>query len=154
MFTILAVAYLATSMRAPVLTERHGRRVLAAGALVLAAGHLALALAVGDVGIGGSIAVLAPGLILVGGGMGLGITPLASLIMATAGPEQMGSISGVLATMQNVGASLGVAVVGIVFYGALPHGYGPAFALSVGALAVSSTAVAALARLLPATVRS
>ncbi|HEX4009628.1 MAG TPA: MFS transporter [Solirubrobacteraceae bacterium] len=153
-FTILAVAYLATSMRAPALTERHGRRVLAAGTLVLAAGHLALALAVGDVGIGGSVAVLTPGLILVGAGMGLGITPLTSLIMATTGPEHMGATSGVLATMQYVGAALGVAVIGVLFYGALPHGFGPAFELSVCALAVSSIAVAALSRLLPATVGS
>jgi MFS family permease len=39
-FTILAVAYLATSMRAPALTAVHGRRVLAIGALSLAAGQL------------------------------------------------------------------------------------------------------------------
>ena len=39
--------------------------------------------------------------------------------------------------MQNVGAALGVAVVGIVFYGALAHGYATAFELSLGALAVS-----------------
>jgi len=153
-FTILAVAYLATSMRAPALTERHGRRVLIAGALVLAAGHLALALVVTQVGIGGSVAELTPGLILVGAGMGLGITPLTSLIMATTGPEHMGSTSGILATMQNVGAALGVAVIGVVFYGALSHGFGHAFALSVGALAASSAAVAALARLLPAKVGS
>ena len=43
MFTILAVAYLLASMRAPALTERHGRRVLAVGALALAAGHGAAA---------------------------------------------------------------------------------------------------------------
>ena len=42
MFTILAAAYLATSMRAPALTARHGRRVLALGALALAAGHALL----------------------------------------------------------------------------------------------------------------
>jgi hypothetical protein len=38
-FTILAVAYLATSLRAPALAARHGRPVLAAGALVLASGY-------------------------------------------------------------------------------------------------------------------
>jgi MFS family permease len=153
-FTVLAVAYLIASMRAPALTERHGRRVLAIGALVLAAGHLALVLAVGDVGVGGSLAALLPGLILVGAGMGLGITPLASLIMATTPPEHVGATSGALATMQNVGGALGVAVIGVLFYGALPHGFAPAFQLSVGALAVALVGVAALTRLLPATVRS
>ena len=50
-FTILAVAYLAASLRAPALTERYGRRVLAVGALTLAAGHGLLALAAGEIGV-------------------------------------------------------------------------------------------------------
>jgi MFS family permease len=153
-FTILAVAYLATSLRAPAMTLRHGRRVLAAGALVLAAGHVALALAVGAVGVGGSVLALVPGLVLVGAGMGLGITPLASLIMASLEAEHAGAVSGVLATMQNVGGAIGVAVIGVIFYGALSHGIGHAFELSVAALAVALVGVAALTRLLPAEVRS
>jgi EmrB/QacA subfamily drug resistance transporter len=153
-FTILAVAYLITSIQAPTLTERHGRRVLTGGALVLAAGHLALLLAVTDVGTGGSLWALVPGLVLVGAGMGLGITPLAALVMAAMKPEHVGSTSGVLATMQNVGGAFGVAVIGVLFYGALNRGFAPAFEVSVGALAVTLTAVAALTRLLPAPVRS
>jgi MFS family permease len=39
-FTILAGAYLVASLGAPALAVRHGRRVLAAGALALASGHL------------------------------------------------------------------------------------------------------------------
>jgi MFS family permease len=153
-FTILAGAYLATSIQAPALTGRHGRRVLAVGAGVLAAGHVTLLLAVAAVGVHGSLAALAPGLVLVGAGMGLGITPLATLVMASMKPEHVGATSGVLATMQNVGNALGVAVIGVLFYGALPHGFGGAFQLSVAVLAVTLTAVAAMARLLPATVRS
>ncbi len=153
-FTILAAAYLATSLRAPALTERHGRRVLAVGAGILAAGHLALALAVAEVGVGGSLAALVPGLVLVGAGMGLGITPLATLIMGASKPEHVGATSGVLATMQNVGGALGVAVIGVVFYGTLHHGFADAFRLSVVALALILTAVVALTRLLPAAVRS
>ncbi len=41
-FSVLAAAYLATSVRAPALTLRHGRRLIAAGALLLAAGEAAL----------------------------------------------------------------------------------------------------------------
>jgi EmrB/QacA subfamily drug resistance transporter len=153
-FTILAVAYLATSMQAPAMTLRHGRRVLATGALVLAAGHLALAVAVGEVGVGGSVLALVPGLVLVGAGMGLGITPLASLIMASLEPERAGAVSGVLSTMQNVGGALGVAIIGVIFYGALSHGIGHAFQLSVATLAVALVGVAALTRLLPAPARA
>ena len=67
--------------------------------------------------------------------MGLGITPLATIIMAGMKPEQAGATSGVLATLQNVGNALGVAVIGVVFFGALSHGYADAFELSLGVLA-------------------
>ena len=44
-FTVLAAGYLATSFRAPALTMRFGRSVIAAGALIAAAGDAALWLA-------------------------------------------------------------------------------------------------------------
>ena len=153
-FTILAISYLAASMRAPALTERHGRRVLAAGAMTLAVGHAALLAAVAVVGVGGSIVILIPGLLLVGAGMGLGITPIATIVMANMQPEQAGATSGVLSTAQNVGNALGVAVIGVVFFGALNHGYATAFELSLAVLAGTLAAVAVLTRLLPAPVRS
>jgi EmrB/QacA subfamily drug resistance transporter len=153
-FTILAATYLVTSLKAPALTMRHGRRVLAAGAAMLAVGHLTLVLTVAGVGVRGSVLALAPGLALVGAGMGLGITPLTSLVMAAAPPEHVGATSGVLATMQNVGNAIGVAVVGVLFYGAVSHGFAGAFQLSVAALAVALAGVAGLTRLIPATVGS
>ena len=149
-FTILAVAYLVASMVAPALAESHGRRVLAAGALVLACGHAVLVGTVADIGTGGSIAALVPGLALVGAGMGLGIAPLAAIIMSAAHPEQAGAASGAISTMQQVGNALGVAIVGVIFFGALPSsGFADAFELSLVALAAILLSVAALTRLLP-----
>ena len=153
-FTILAVSYLAASLGAPALATKHGRKVLAAGALLLACGHVLLLLAVADVGVGGSIAILVPGLLLVGAGMGLGITPLATIILSGMKPEQAGAASGALTTMQNVGNALGVAVIGVVFFGALGGGIAHAFELSLGVLAAILLCVAALTRLLPGEVRS
>lgn len=153
-FTILAAAYLVASMRAPELTIAHGRRIIGLGALVLAAGHGLLLAAVGDVGVGGSIGPLIPGLLLAGAGMGLTITPLATTIMASMDGERAGAASGALSTMQNVGNALGVAIIGVVFFGALHGGFAHAFQLSLAALAAILLAVAALTRLLPATVRS
>jgi MFS family permease len=153
-FTILAVAYLLASLRAPVLTERYGRRVLAAGALTLAVGHGLLALAVGEIGVGGDVVALVPGLILVGAGMGLGITPLATLIMSGMKPEHAGSTSGVLATAQNVGNAIGVAVIGVLFFGAVHSGIGGAFQLCEIVLAGVLLVVVALTRLLATEVRS
>ena len=136
-------------MRAPALTAVHGRRVLAVGALALAAGHALLVATVVLIGVDGSVLALTPGLILVGAGMGLGITPLATLVMNSAPPEHVGSVSGVLATAQNIGTAIGVAGIGAIFYGALHHGYAVAFERGVGTLAVVLLVVAALTRLLP-----
>ena len=51
--------------------------------------------------------------------------------------------------MQNVGASLGVAVTGVIFFGALGGGYAHALELSLAELGALLLAVAALTRLLP-----
>jgi EmrB/QacA subfamily drug resistance transporter len=149
-FTILAAAYLAASMLAPALSVRYGRATIAGGALVLAAGHVALLAAVAHVGVGGSLAVLVPGLLVVGAGMGLVLAPLASTVLRTLAPERAGAASGMLTTMQNVGNALGVAVTGVIFFGALHSGYATAFELAVAELAVLLLGVAALTRLLPA----
>jgi EmrB/QacA subfamily drug resistance transporter len=151
-FTILAVAYLAASMRAPELAVKHGREVLAAGALTLAAGHVVLLITIGEIGVGGSIAALIPGLILVGAGMGLGITPLTTIILSGMRPEQAGAASGALTTMQNVGNAIGVALIGVIFFGALHSGFAPAFQWSLAALAAILVGVGGLTRLLPRTV--
>jgi hypothetical protein len=52
--------------------------------------------------------------------------------------------------MQNVGNALGVAVTGVIFFGALRGGYAHAFELSVAELALMLVLVAALTTLLPA----
>jgi EmrB/QacA subfamily drug resistance transporter len=148
-FTILAGAYVAASTLAPKLAERRGRGVIGAGALTLAGGHALLLTAVVDIGVRGTVAALVPGLVLVGAGMGLVLAPLATVILQTLEPERAGAASGMLTTMQNVGNALGVAVTGVIFFGALRAGYAHAFALALGQLALLLVGVAALSRLLP-----
>ena len=148
-FTILAAAYVATSMRAPALAARHGSGVIALGALVLASGHGLLLVAMSDIGIGGNLAALVPGLVLVGAGMGFVLAPLASTILQSLEPERAGAASGMLTTMQNVGNALGVAVTGAIFFGALHSGYARAFEFALAELGVLLLGVAALTRLLP-----
>jgi hypothetical protein len=97
-------------------------RVRDVGLLDLAAAHT---------GTGGSVAWLFPGLILLGAGQGLCITPLTTTVLSHADPATAGSVSGALSTAQQVGNSVGVAVTGVLFFGALSRGYGPAFERSV-----------------------
>ncbi|MDQ6778643.1 MAG: MFS transporter [Actinomycetota bacterium] len=149
-FTIMAVAYLATSIAAPNLTARHGRRVIAVGGLTLAAGHAVLLATVAELGTNGAIALLAPALTLIGAGMGLLITPLMTIVLTDLDPETAGAASGILNTAQQVGNAIGVAVIGVIFFGALHRGYADAFELSLACLAALLIAVVALSRLLPA----
>ena len=148
-FTILAVAYLVASLEAPALTARLGRRLPAIGALVLASGHALLAASVAGLGTTGPVGLLAPALLLVGAGMGLVITPLTSTVLGSLEPQLAGAASGALSTMQQVGNALGVAVTGVVFFGALDRGFAHAFEVSLVELAVLCVAVAGLTRLLP-----
>jgi EmrB/QacA subfamily drug resistance transporter len=150
-FTFLAAGYLMTSFQAPALTVRFGRSVIAIGAVLAAAGDGALYLATAH---GGAVAWLFPGLLLLGAGQGLCITPLTTTVLSHADPASAGSVSGALSTAQQVGNSIGVAVTGLLFFGALGHGYGLAFERSVLQMGALLLAVAALTRLMPARQRT
>jgi hypothetical protein len=124
--------------------------VITAVGLTLAAGHLLLIGAVALVGSGGSVLALVPGLIAAGAGMGLAIGPLTANLLGALRPEHAGAASGALATAQFVGNAVGVAIVGVVFFGALNSGYAPALQAGLAVLVVALVLVAILSRALPA----
>jgi MFS family permease len=148
-FATLALPYVVTSMRAPALAARYGRNVVTASAVTLVTGHLILIGTVALGGTSGSVLALMPGLAIVGVGMGLGIAPLTGGLLATLRPEQAGAASGTLTTAQYVGSALGVALVGIAFFGGLGAGFAQAFEHGLGVLVGALSLVAALSRRLP-----
>jgi predicted MFS family arabinose efflux permease len=145
-FSILAAAYFAASLRAAALLARFGRSVVVAGALLLAAGHVATLLAVAD---GAGVAGVVPGLLLAGTGMGLCLAPITATVLASVDPQRAGAVGGLMSTLQQVGNSVGVAVVGLVFFGTAGSGYDRAFGLSSLLLAGLLLAVAGCATRLP-----
>jgi EmrB/QacA subfamily drug resistance transporter len=100
-----------------------GRRVLLAGLVVEAAG-LAGICAVLHVAGGGvsTVDLLAP-MVIGGIGMGMVFVPLFDIVMAGVRPQEMGSASGVLQTVNSLGMSLGIAGIGAIFF-ALTGGHG------------------------------
>jgi len=148
-FTILAVAYVAVSGPAPALTDRFGRAVIAAGGAALTLGLGLLAAEVADIGVGGSLAMLVPGLVLAGVGIGLTFTPLTSTVLATVEPALAGAASGAMSTTQQIGYALGVAITGVIFFGA-GGGVGHAFELSLIQLTAVAAGIVVASRLLPA----
>ncbi|KAF1049880.1 MAG: hypothetical protein GAK38_00544 [Xylophilus sp.] len=69
---------------------------------------------------------LVPALVLVGAGQGLVMTPLLNLVLGFVEEARAGMAAGVVSTVQQVGAALGVAVVGALFQAALRDGSGAA----------------------------
>jgi predicted MFS family arabinose efflux permease len=116
---------------------------------MIAAGDVSLLICVELIGTGGAVMALAPGLLVVGGGQGLCITPLTATVLSSLDAERAGAAGGVLSTMQQVGNALGVAVTGVIFYGAIHDGFARAFVLSAAQLAGLLAFVAVLTRLLP-----
>ena len=148
-FTILAVAYVAASGPAPKLTERYGRSVVAAGGACLTAGFALLAAFTAEVGVGGSVVGMVPGLVLVGAGIGLCFTPLTTTVLGDVEPARVGAASGMLSTTQQVGFALGVAITGVIFFGENAADVGHAFELSLVQLAALALGIIVMARLLP-----
>ena len=149
MFAVLAAGYLVTSFRAPGLTMRFGRRVIVIGAMVSALGDGLLGLAVWHWGTGGPLLALVPGLLVLGAGQGLCITPLTTTVLGHADTRTAGSVSGALSTAQQMGNAIGVAVTGVVFYGLLAQGYPHALGWSLAEMGGLLLAVAALTLTIP-----
>jgi EmrB/QacA subfamily drug resistance transporter len=150
-FTAIGAGYLVTSSTAHHLARRLGRQVIAVGAVLMAAGLALLAGAAATGGAGGASGVgwLVPGLLVDGLGMGMVLAPLAVTVLARVRPQHAGPAAGVLSTVQQVGNALGVALLGIVFYGALGGGVGHAFRGCLIFLIAVELVLAALVQLLP-----
>jgi EmrB/QacA subfamily drug resistance transporter len=155
-FTAIGVGYFGTTLCAGRLAARFGPPALAAGALILAAGAGLLSVSIQHLGPGGHIAWLVPALVVDGAGMGLVLAPLNSTVLAGLAPRYAGTASGVLTTVIQVGNALGVALIGIIFFGALGRGEGYADAMraSLVYLVALAVAVAALLLLLPRSPRA
>jgi EmrB/QacA subfamily drug resistance transporter len=144
-FSAVGVGFFAAMLTAERMTRRMGRQILAVGAAVVAAGCLLAAWAARA----GTALELAPGLVTVGFGIGMVLVPLTATALARIAAEHAGAASGVLTTGQQVGGALGVAVIGVVFFGAAGGGIAHAFAVSLVVLAALTVATAALVQLLP-----
>jgi EmrB/QacA subfamily drug resistance transporter len=148
-FTVLAASYLLVSLRAPALSLRFGRDVVTFGAATLVVGYGVLVAGTAIAGRHASLVALFPGLLLVGAGMALCLAPLATTVLMSVHPERAGMASGLMSTMQQVGNSIGVAVVSVVFFDNVSGGYPHAFELASVTLAALLAVVALLTRSLP-----
>jgi EmrB/QacA subfamily drug resistance transporter len=110
-----AVASAASVRLAPAL----GRRILSVGSLLLVAGMAALIWTVDRYGGAIHSWQLIPALLVCGLGLGSVVAPLVNVVLAGIRGQDAGAASGVLSTVQQVGGAVGVAMIGVIFFGLL-----------------------------------
>ncbi|WP_198664506.1 MFS transporter [Jiangella endophytica] len=112
-FLPMAVLVFAMSRLIPVLLPRFGPKPMAVTGTLLMTSGVALLTRLGvDTGFA---AGLLPSMLLMGVGMGLAFAPLNVVIMTSVPPADAGAAGGVLQTMQQAGATLGLAILVTVF---------------------------------------
>jgi EmrB/QacA subfamily drug resistance transporter len=114
-----AAGELVSSIFSNRVAARLGVRVLTLGVILAMVGVAGVLLVVHAVGTRLDAVELIGVLLVGGGGLGLFIPPVTNLVLAGTRSEAAGAASGVLATVQQIGGALGVALVGIVLYGVL-----------------------------------
>jgi EmrB/QacA subfamily drug resistance transporter len=98
------------------IAQRLGRVSIQGGFALMGAGLGLLALMVHGAGEDVSTWTLVPGELIAGMGMGLSLPPLFDFILAGVSHHEVGSASGVLNAIQQLGSSLGIAVLATVFF--------------------------------------
>jgi predicted MFS family arabinose efflux permease len=122
----IPVAAIFGSITSSATLARLGRTTIHIGTATMAVGLLIADLVLRSQGGALSAWDIAGPLALAGFGMGMVFVPMFDVILAGVEPRQLGSASGLLETIQQLGMSLGIAVVGTVLFGVLGQGHGPA----------------------------
>jgi len=125
-FLPFSLGILVSSGAAARLAPRFGRGVTMAGALVMAAAMAGLIVAVHHYGAAVTTWELVPGLVGAGLGLGAVIAPLADIVLDRVPHQDAGSASGVFNTGLQLGNSIGIAVIGVIFFALLGSQSGPA----------------------------
>lgn len=108
-----------TSALASTLAVRLGKNVLVIGMPLLVLGMATTMVTINLAGIGLTGWDLAPAMFISGLGLGMVIAPVADIILAGIHGREAGSASGVLNTTFQVGGAIGLALVGVIFFGLL-----------------------------------
>lgn len=120
----------ASMMASRFLAPKLGRWTIVLGSSVLVLGIIGVLLTLHLRGTEVTSIDLIPSFLVSGLGLGAVIAPLITIILAGVPGRDAGSASGVLTTFQQLGGSIGVAVVGVVFFAQL-SGQAPASAAAV-----------------------
>jgi MFS family permease len=150
-FTAETVGLLVASLAAERFAKRRAQRTLIlVGFLVTIAGiAVLLAMVIGSP----NVWAFAPGLLLIGLGLGVMLTPSVNVVQSSFGEELQGEISGLSRSVSNLGSSLGTAIAGTVLVAGITSSPERSYALAMIVLAVAG-AVGLFASVFLPTVRA
>jgi MFS family permease len=119
-FTAATLGVLGSSLAAERLARRYAQRSLVAAGFVVTAGGIGLLLAL--IGASSRVIAFAPGLLLIGIGLGVMLTPSVNVVQSAFPEALQGEISGLSRSVSNLGSSFGTAIAGTILVSDLASG--------------------------------
>jgi len=147
-FTSATLGILASSLAAERMAGRRQQKTLIAAGFTTTAVGIGLLLALVKAASSSAWA-FAPGLLLIGLGVGVMLTPSVNLVQSAFPDEQQGEISGLSRAVSNLGSSFGTAIAGTILVSDLASGNGT-YVIAMIVLAVVALAGLAVSTRLPA----
>jgi MFS family permease len=145
-FTAATVGVLVSSLAAERLATRRSQKTLiSAGFVVTGAG---IGVLLGLVHFSSNVVAFVPGLLLIGLGLGVMLTPSVNIVQSSFPEQQQGEISGLSRSVSNLGSSFGTAIAGTILVSDLASG-NHTYVLAMVVLAALALVGLAAARLLP-----
>src|SRR3954464_13884377 len=132
-FTAATVGVLVSSLAAERLAKRRPQRTLIIAGFVITVAGIGLLLAL--VGASSRVVAFAPGLLLIGLGLGTMLTPSVNVVQSSFPEQLQGEISGLSRSVSNLGSSFGTAIAGTILVSDLASG-NTSYVLAMVALAI------------------
>jgi MFS family permease len=151
-FTAATVGLLVSSLAAERLAKRYAQRTLMLTGFVLTIAGVAVLLFF--VSKATTAWAFAPGLLLIGLGLGAMLTPSVNVVQSSFPESQQGEISGLSRSVSNLGSSLGTAIAGTILVAGIAATPGRAYALAMASIAIVGLIGLVAAVLLPANLRA
>jgi MFS family permease len=146
-FTATTAGLLVSSLAAERFAKRRAQRTLIMTGFIVTLGGIGVLLAM-VIGTPSAWA-FAPGLLLIGLGLGAMLTPSVNIVQSSFGEDLQGEISGLSRSVSNLGSCLGTAVAGTVLVAGITSTPERSYALAMVVLAVAGLAGLVAAALLP-----
>ncbi|NUT31743.1 MAG: MFS transporter [Hamadaea sp.] len=147
-FTAATVGLLVSSLAAERLARRRPQRTLIeAGFLVTVVGICVL-LAVVSMTEGGPWSFV-PGLLIIGLGIGVMLTPSVNIVQSAFGEDEQGEISGLSRSVSNLGSAMGTAIAGTIIVAGIAETPELSYALAMIVLALAALVGLVAAQRLP-----